>query len=327
MIERYFAVYRGLAAQVELLTSLAELEGLREEWWELWRRTPAATPFQTPAWLIAWTQSFAPPGLLTLAWRCGRRLEALLPLYVDEAGVARPLGVGVSDELDLLGDPRAAAPFLARLAGEGVVRLDLPDLAPGSALAQGAAGWSCESFPAEPRSALALPARLPARKRRKLNMARNRAARLGGCALERTGAEGLDWLFRLHAARWSSRGGQGVLAEARVQALHRAAAVDLDRAGLLRSYLLRIGGRPAGAFYGFCAHRRTYAYLSGMAPDLAYASPGSLVVAHAIEEAAREGAQWFDFLRGAEAYKQDWGAEARPGRTVVLRRRDSALAA
>jgi CelD/BcsL family acetyltransferase involved in cellulose biosynthesis len=50
-------------------------------------------------------------------------------------------------------------------------------------------------------------------------------------------------------------------------------------------------------------------YLSGFDPQWAAFSPGVLLIAHAIEEAIREGQQEFDFLRGNEPYKYLWGAQ------------------
>jgi CelD/BcsL family acetyltransferase involved in cellulose biosynthesis len=114
-----------------------------------------------------------------------------------------------------------------------------------------------------------------------------------------------------------------VLVDERVRAFHRDAASGLERAGLLRLYLLRIAGRAAAAYYGFQAKRRSYAYLGGMDPAFAHASPGSLLLAHAMAEAASEGSTCFDFLRGAEAYKRDWGASQAPGCGAVLRRREA----
>ena len=37
-----------------LVEDEAGLEALAPEWWELWRRCPAATPFQSRAWLLPW---------------------------------------------------------------------------------------------------------------------------------------------------------------------------------------------------------------------------------------------------------------------------------
>jgi CelD/BcsL family acetyltransferase involved in cellulose biosynthesis len=83
-------------------------------------------------------------------------------------------------------------------------------------------------------------------------------------------------------------------------------------------YALRLEGRTAAVFHGFAARDRTSYYLSGFDPAFERFSPGTLVVGHAIEEAAREGAAEFDFLRGGEPYKYRWGARDRPCYAVRL---------
>jgi len=50
-------------------------------------------------------------------------------------------------------------------------------------------------------------------------------------------------------------------------------------------------------------------------------SVGSVLVAHAIEQAVRGGAKTFDFLRGAEDYKYAWGAQDRMNKRRRLTRR------
>src|SRR3954465_464864 len=84
------------------------LAALESEWWELWKRVPAAGPFQSPAWLLPWWHAFAPGALhLIAAWR-RRRLVALAPLYLENGARGRrllPLGISLSDYQDLLIDP------------------------------------------------------------------------------------------------------------------------------------------------------------------------------------------------------------------------------
>jgi CelD/BcsL family acetyltransferase involved in cellulose biosynthesis len=82
-------------------------------------------------------------------------------------------------------------------------------------------------------------------------------------------------------------------------------------AGALRMYAMRHGERIVAIFYGFASRGTVYYYLSGYDPGLEKFSPGTLIVAHAIEEAVREGAITFDFLRGAEDYKYAWGGKDR----------------
>ena len=76
--------------------------------------------------------------------------------------------------------------------------------------------------------------------------------------------------------------------------------------------LFAVAGRTAGVYYGLLHRRRAYAYLGGFDPDFAHESPGVVLIGHAIAEAADEGAEQFDFLRGREDYKYRWGAEDSP---------------
>jgi len=46
--------------QIEEICELAVLVSLADEWWDLWHRSPAATPFQSPAWLLAWWIALRP---------------------------------------------------------------------------------------------------------------------------------------------------------------------------------------------------------------------------------------------------------------------------
>jgi CelD/BcsL family acetyltransferase involved in cellulose biosynthesis len=55
-----------------------------------------------------------------------------------------------------------------------------------------------------------------------------------------------------------------------------------------------------------------YAYLNGLDPDLPQLSPGTLTIAHMIQQAARDGMREIHFLRGRERYKYDWDAIDRP---------------
>jgi CelD/BcsL family acetyltransferase involved in cellulose biosynthesis len=83
-------------------------------------------------------------------------------------------------------------------------------------------------------------------------------------------------------------------------------------------YAMRINERIVAVFYGFAHQGTVYYYLSGFDPELDRLSIGSLLVAHAVEEAVREEATTFDFLRGAEEYKYSWGATDRINRRRQL---------
>jgi CelD/BcsL family acetyltransferase involved in cellulose biosynthesis len=99
-----------------------------------------------------------------------------------------------------------------------------------------------------------------------------------------------------------------------VLALHREAAPALLARGLLRLHVLWVGERAAGALLGFADRAWAAAYLSGFDPAFRLGSPGAVLFLRAIEEAIAGGARTFDFLRGREPYKYDWGATDRPAR-------------
>ena len=234
------------------------------------------------------------------------------------------LGLGLTDQLDILVDPDHApsvgAALAARLGGNHGLwdRWSAEESPPDSAVLAlpDPPGWRSVIAPQSACPVLALPPgelrrALPSRQWRKWQMARHRADRRG-CTITAstpaTLAEDLDHLFRLHGARWRSRGEPGVLDDPAVRRFHDAAAPALLAAGLLRLQVVRLEGAVAAVYYGFARATRAYAYLGGFDPAFGYESPGTLAIGAAIEAAQADGATSFDFLRGQEAYKYGWGA-------------------
>nr|WP_255500833.1 GNAT family N-acetyltransferase [Caulobacter sp. 17J80-11] len=315
------------------------LAALEPEWRALWERLPDAGPFQSPAWLLPWTERFGTSGLWVLALRGGDgRLDGVAPffIYADPQSGARQatlLGNGVSDRLDAPGAcGQTVFEHLARRSDLWDA-CDFRDLPTGSALLEPAAlaGWRDTVEAEEPAPGLLLPdttdaliSGLTKRLRGNLSNARRRAKRLGTVnvttATEATLAEDFDTLLRLHAARWAGESGAG-LSDPQVQDFHRAVARAFLAEGWLRLYLLQIDGRAAAAFYGFQLRGRAYAYIGGFDPEFAEASPGALIMRHAIEQAVREGCVSFEFLRGREPYKYAWGAVDQPQYRRRLMRR------
>jgi CelD/BcsL family acetyltransferase involved in cellulose biosynthesis len=131
----------------------------------------------------------------------------------------------------------------------------------------------------------------------------------------------LESLYRLHEARWRTRGEAGVLAAPAIRSLHAASLGALHARGLVRLVEIRSSGRPIAAALAFVHGRRWLAYIGGFDPTLASLSPGSLAIAELIERAIVAGAEELDFLRGTEAYKYAWGAENRASYRLERRRR------
>jgi CelD/BcsL family acetyltransferase involved in cellulose biosynthesis len=264
----------------------------------------------------------------------------MLALYrLDEVGRRKllPIGISLSDYIDALIDPDypklAHTLLTAILNQQGWDECYVPDLPPSAALLSAAPPISLQADRGDgetcpvlllPNAVEGLREVVPRKTLRDLRQARHRAAAFATTVQQADAATAPSFmreLFRLQELRWQQRAGRGVCADPVARSFHLAASGQMLSAGMARVYLLRIGGSIAAAYYGFVAKGIAYAYLSGFDPDYAELSPGTQIVAHAIEEAVREGAREFHFLRGGEAYKYAWGAIDRPNTALTLRRR------
>jgi CelD/BcsL family acetyltransferase involved in cellulose biosynthesis len=297
----------------DVITSPDQLAARADDWLALCRRTPGTTPFQTPMWLLPWWRAFGSDELAVIATP-----EALAPLTIVRDGdesLGMFLGTGNSDYLDVVGD---AAAIVGELATLDCQMWDLQQLRPSSTMLSVPPpdGWSDAVSDHDICPLLSLPELdTSTHFRKKIRYYRRALERLGEVRVEAATAENLDELlgalFELHAARWQQRGLPGVLADDAVQQFTREAARGMLDAGALRMYATRVAARIVAVFYGFGFGDTVYYYLSGYDPALEKLSIGTLIVAHAVDEAVRGGATTFDFLRGAEEYKYAWGAKDR----------------
>lgn len=90
---------------------------------------------------------------------------------------------------------------------------------------------------------------------------------------------------------------------------HRQVASRFFERGMLRLYRLDIGSHVAAAEYCSSFGGIVSDYQGGYDRRWSRHGPGRLITSHAIRAAIEEGAHSFDFLRGDEAYKDDWRAE------------------
>jgi CelD/BcsL family acetyltransferase involved in cellulose biosynthesis len=302
------------------------LERLEPEWWELWRRSRDATPFQSPAWLLPWWRCFGEGRPVVATVRRQGRLDGLAASYIHGFGQGAkllPLGVGISDYLDPILNVADGPAVLAALARQGasVNRIDLEGQPDGSALLTGPSpqGWHDSVQEREPAPVILLengPPRAAASRLGKQTYYERRLRRLGSAAWVDADHgnldELLDGLFALHAARWKTRGEPGVLADPRVQSFHRQAAPELLQAELLCLFGLRVEERLAAVFYGLKDRHRLLAYLGGYDPAVPHPGLGAMTIGRALGFACAWGLREFHFLRGRERYKYDWGAIDRP---------------
>jgi CelD/BcsL family acetyltransferase involved in cellulose biosynthesis len=322
--------------RLETITTSERLQALRPQWEVLWERCLDATPFQAPEWLLPWWEHLGHGLLCTLALWEGERLVGLAPLYVQRY-FGLPLrrlvliGTGNTDYLDVLLDPEfdSALPQLvdALEALSGWDFCDFQQLRSASPLLQ----WNAaplrdrvieqEVCPVLALSGSSLDTVLPTRLRSNLRYYGRKLEGAGG-SFEITSAETvvatLDALFELHGARWRRRKLPGVFTSERVRRFHHEAARGFAARGWLRLHRLTVADEVRAALYCFTCRGRGYYYAGGFDPMLSRNSPGTVLTGRAIQSAATDGAHEFDFLRGDEPYKYNWGAVDRINRRRII---------
>lgn len=320
----------------EFLVNDAPDGHLLTEWQELWNISPAALTFQRPEWVLAWIRNFQPREPLLLTVRFKGKLVGIAPclfyersVYEDgaqETSAERVLGLmggGVSDYLDILLDPKHDKNVILHLwqwLREQNNRCDLiefTDLPATSSLLRNVSLLSekqshdrCSVLPI-PEDARDLKQIIPPHKWENIRNGRNRLQRAGGgrieIADEFTLEAALEELFRLHRARWAQESLPGVLNHPSIREFHRSVAPALLTKNVLRLYSLRVKGICIASAYTFFEREQALCYLHGYDPQYAQLSPGTLVLAAAMEDAIRLGKKTINFLRGEEDFKKTWG--------------------
>ncbi|MDQ3929375.1 MAG: GNAT family N-acetyltransferase, partial [Chloroflexota bacterium] len=93
----------------------------------------------------------------------------------------------------------------------------------------------------------------------------------------------------------------------------------MSSSGWLDVAVLAVNGEPAAAYLSFNYNGRLYLYNSGYDPKFAAYSAGVALLAYRIHKAILQGVRTFDFLRGDEEYKYDFGARDTYVYRAVLR--------
>ena len=314
-------VYTCGVVRAGVRSGAGEFEGLRASWEALVGEAPAATPFQTFAWQETWWRYFGgmrQPRFFTV--HEGDDLVGLMPLVRSRGPwrTIRPMGVGQSDYLHPLARPgyeeRVASLLVETLReSRDVDLIDLHQVRETRALATVMPGTQVEQARClvidlpntfdDYLATLGKSLRYDVRKLDK-SLFKEGKARIQVCGSDDVGT-GLDVLFDLHKKRWKERHLPGAFL-GRAMAFHREWANQAVRAGWLRLGILELEGTAIGAIYAMSLGDTTYYYQAGFDPEYKTASPGTLLVAHAIRTAIEEGGRHFDFMRGDEGYKGRW---------------------
>jgi hypothetical protein len=158
--------------------------------------------------------------------------------------------------------------------------------------------------------------------RRKLR----RAEAAGAVRLERSAEPvgDLEEFVDLHQKRWGAEGlFPPTAGGAQSRLFFRRLFEVLGADGTVQLHFLTVGGSRIAAGIWFEDEGTWYLYNAGVDPDARDLSPGVLMNAKAIEAALSAGRRRFDFLRGAEPYKYEWGAVDEPIQRLLVGRTGS----
>ena len=327
--------------RVTLLTNWEDWPGGADAWDRLLGASAVNVPFLTWQWHTIWWQHFGPPGSLRLfvVEEGSGEPVGVLPLMAVGEGVLRFVGgVDISDYLDIVSrrgrEEEVWKALLAALGERQWGSLDLHclpadsptiPLLPALTAAQ---GLRVRVEREERCPILDLPADwetylagLDAKARHELRRKLRRCERTHPDARARLVTEAeisaaLDTFFVLHR---KSSAGKARFMDERMEAFFRTAASEFAKREWLQLWTLE-AERPLAALLCFDYAGVVSVYNSGFEPDARAASPGIVLIAHALREAISRGRQRFDFLRGEEAYKYDFGARPTDLLRVVVER-------
>jgi len=234
----------------------------------------------------------------------------------DPPGEAHPMPWDVVDLRRLrCGDPAAdelAAAFGRReMAQDLTLNVEREDVSPVATLPPGA---SFDDYLAT----------LGKKARHEIRRKIRRAEAIGEVVLEDAPdpLADLDAFIDLHQRRW---GADGLFpptpgGDASRVFLRRLFEL-LGPSGGIRLAFLRVGERRIAAGIHLETADGYLYYNAGVDPDARDLSPGVVMIARYIEQALAAGKRRFDFLRGNESYKYDWGSVDEPIQRLLVRRR------
>jgi CelD/BcsL family acetyltransferase involved in cellulose biosynthesis len=315
-------------------------------WTQLVVGSRLPTPFASYVWHREWVRAFAPASRLEI-----RKVEdddgqlvAILPLVESGPGILQTVGgVDVSDYLDLI----------ARQGREEDAWTALLQARSGSQ-----AAWELHSVPAASPTVQALPklaetagieaavtveercpvltlprtweaylATLSGRHRHELTRKIRRFEREAPegrvfCASRSAELDArLGDFLDLHRR---SRVGKARFMDARMEEFFRRVTGLLAERDGVRMWFLDLPQGPVAAFLCLEWEGVVGLYNSGFHPAYAALAPGLVLLAHVIRDAIARGKRQFDFLRGEERYKYEFGPV--PEEVCLVTLRPSAVA-
>jgi CelD/BcsL family acetyltransferase involved in cellulose biosynthesis len=333
----------------QVLTDDDAFGPLKQDWEDLYRRCPAATPFQSYAWLESWWHEYGrPSGRLRLVLvRAGGRLAAAAPLVLERRGpwsVLTPIGGDESDFHDVLIDPQMAARAAGELAAavaaiRGWSVLDIREVRSDAYVHQLAASWPGVRWRTRGAAGFEIPAGsvaeflavLPRSARKKI---RGKLRKIDACGIEAHAVtagelpDAVRGLLRLHEQQWRGRAvNPEHLRDRYRRHLTRALGpmIQQQQAALTQ---YRLDGELVVSDVSLIAPGFVGKYLAGFQPRMRqHVDVALMMLCQALRLAERSRRPAVSLLRGDEPYKQRWHPTPFRSQRLLLACADSRLRA
>ena len=313
---------------------------LDDSWREVLAACATNNIFLTPQWQKAWWQAFGRGSeLLLLSVRRNSELMGIVPLMRQQGRLSFIGSSDVCDYMDFIArrgqEAAVLSQLLDRLETMDWDSIDLQSLLPHSlALSHFAPlaeqrGYQVEITEEDVSLQLVLPSsweeylsQLKSKDRHELKRKLRRLDQTKSSRFYtivekeqlRRDLEGFFELFKL------SEGEKAGFMTKQRKGFFEAMAHSLAEEGYIRLSFLEVGGVRVASVICFDYENDLYLYNSGYDPAYASLSVGLLLKVFCLKEGIAEGKRRFDFLRGAEPYKYDLGAQDVPIFRCVISR-------
>jgi CelD/BcsL family acetyltransferase involved in cellulose biosynthesis len=254
----------------------------------------------------------------------------VVPCFLHDWDGSRQItlaGSGISDYLDPILAPKFEEEIVAEL-GQQLRSTGDWDICNWQDLGRNTPfSWLASVFPLETRdeticSEVALPQdfdeywqQRPRHLRRNIKRYSEKARAQGELkfeALTEARSELMNALLRLHTARWNAKGEIGMIAANRSGEFLSDIAQQFEKRDMLRLFTLTCGTDVVAVILAFACDGRVFGYLTGSEPAFHCYSVASLLLHESLRFCCAHGFRVWNFCRGDEPYKADWGARTVP---------------
>jgi CelD/BcsL family acetyltransferase involved in cellulose biosynthesis len=325
---------------VEIVDDFSLLLRKREEWSSFAETLPGLTPFQLPDWLLTWWQHFGSGQLLAFVFKEREEMAAIVPCFRHEWAGRRQItliGSGLSDYLEP-GIAHRHCPEVLRMLADRLRENRCWDVCNWQDLT---AATPLRSLPCDCGLRLRLEADVecteipiqggfdqwweqrPHGLRRNLRRYLEKARAIEEphfCVSSEPSPCLVDALVTLHTARWQERGKPGMIVANQSDSFVRDVIEQFASRDMLRFFSLHFQDRIVAVILAFRYRDTLFPYLSAFDPEYSTFGFGRTLLYHALRYAFETGYESWNFLRGNEPYKFDWGARSIPKARLLITR-------